>query len=347
MHPNQACSLDHAVSITLQQLLDTLAEPSLVVADGIILMSNPPARAALGAAIDGRDVRFAIRHPAAIEQLLGGSAMTADVELVGVGEAERRWVMSISPLADGLKFVRLIERSAVHAAERMRVDFVANASHELRTPLAAIVGYAETLREADPALDDETRARFAAIVHDEARRMQHIVEDLISLSRIEAERFTVPSDRLPILPIVERAMTNHRHMAEERNSEMLLEAAPALPMIAGDGSQLLQLFDNLISNALRYGRPATPVKIELARKDRFVRISVTDQGEGIPAEFIPRLTERFFRVDQGRSRALGGTGLGLAIVKHIVERHRGRMEISSKLGEGTAVSILLPAVEAS
>ena len=339
--------MDQAVSTTVQQLIDGLDEPGLVVADGIVRMSNAAARAALGASIDGRDVRLAIRHPAAVERLMAISAAPSEVEFAGLGEAERHWLMSLIPLGEGSKFVRLTDRSAVNAAERMRVDFVANASHELRTPLATIVGYAETLREADAALDRDTRARFAAIVHDEARRMQRIVEDLISLSRIEAERFIAPDDRLPIEPLVERAVANHRHMADERNSEILLEIEAGLPVVTGDSRQLLQLFDNLISNALRYGRAATSVKIKAAPDGRFVRVSVTDQGEGIPAELIPRLTERFFRVDGGRSRALGGTGLGLAIVKHIVERHRGRLEINSKLGEGTRVSVLLPLAVAS
>ncbi|MDQ2877563.1 MAG: ATP-binding protein [Pseudomonadota bacterium] len=326
----------------LQTLLDGFDEPSLVVTASVVVMSNAPARAALGDSIDGRDVRLVIRHPAAIERLIGNNGVE-DVELVGVGQADRRWQMRVVPLADGSKFVRLIDRSATHAAEQMRVDFVANASHELRTPLATIVGYAETLREADDGIDEATRARFAAIIHDEARRMQRVVEDLISLSRIESERFSPPSERLPLTPLVELAVEGHKRIAEERGSVLRLDAEPGLPLVAGDRSQLFQVFENIVANALRYGRAGTPVTIELRQEGRFVRVSVADQGEGIPAELIPRLTERFFRVDTGRSRALGGTGLGLAIVKHIVERHRGRLEIESQSGVGTTVSVLLPA----
>lgn len=326
----------------LQTLLDGFSEPSLVVAGGLIVMSNAAARAALGESIDGRDIRLAIRHPAAIERLTGSSGESSDVELVGVGEADRRWQMRVVALADGSKFVRLIDRSAVHAAEQMRVDFVANASHELRTPLATIVGYAETLREDDGAIDEPTRARFAAIIHDEAKRMQRVVEDLISLSRIEAERFSPPSERLPLTPLVELAVEGHRRIADERGSAVSVDAEPDLPMVAGDRSQLLQVFENVIANALRYGRIGTPVAVTLRREGRFVRVAVADHGDGIPAELIPRLTERFFRVDASRSRALGGTGLGLAIVKHIVERHRGRLEIESQIGVGSTVSVLLP-----
>lgn len=329
----------------LQILLNGFDEPSLVVADGVVVMSNTAARAALGGSIDGRDVRLVIRHPAAIERLMGNGDARADVALVGVGEADRRWQMRVVPLADGSIFVRLNDRSAMHAAEQMRVDFVANASHELRTPLATIVGYSETLREADEAIDDQTRARFAAIIHDEAKRMQRVVEDLISLSRIEAERFSPPSDRLSLTSLAELAVEGHKRIADDRGSALRLHADADLPLVAGDRSQLLQVFENIVANALRYGRAGTPVKVALRQEGRFVRVAVSDEGEGIPAELIPRLTERFFRVDAGRSRALGGTGLGLAIVKHIVERHRGRLEIESHLGVGTTVSILLPHAE--
>jgi two-component system phosphate regulon sensor histidine kinase PhoR len=217
----------------------------------------------------------------------------------------------------------------------------------LRTPLATIVGYAETLREADAAMDEPTRARFAAIIHDEALRMQRVVEDLISLSRIEGERFTPPVQRVMLAPLVEIAVEGHRRMADERGSALRVDAAPDLPPVLGDRGELLQVLENLIANALRYGRPGTPVTVLLQPEGRFIRLSVRDEGDGIPAELIPRLTERFYRVDPGRSRALGGTGLGLSIVKHIVERHQGRLDIESELGVGATVSVLLPAAPVS
>jgi two-component system phosphate regulon sensor histidine kinase PhoR len=328
----------------LRALLEALAEPGLIVADGLVASSNAAARAVFGAVIDGRDVRLAIRHPAAIERLAGTPRHEHEdaIELVGIGGSERRWLMTVTPLPGGARFVRLTDRSAAHAAEQMRVDFVANASHELRTPLATILGYAETLREADAAIDAATRARFAAILHDEARRMQRVVEDLISLSRIEGERFNTPAEQLRLAPIVEAAVESHRHEADQRGSALRIDSSPDLPPIRGDRAELSQVLDNLIGNALRYGRPGTPVTIALREVGDAVRLSVSDEGEGIPAELIPRLTERFYRVDPGRSRALGGTGLGLAIVKHIVERHRGRLDIDSQVGVGTTVSVLLP-----
>src|SRR5688572_6613863 len=188
----------------VQDLVDALPEPALIVRGGIVTAANCAALQLLGDRIVDQDVRLAIRHPAAVERLLAPAPDQADeVELVGIGEPERRWMMAVAPLGDGSLFVRLTDRSEAHAAERMRVDFVANASHELRTPLATLVGYAETLREQSGELDAATRERFTIIVHDEARRMQRLVEDLISLSRIEAERYSAPQESLALAPLIE------------------------------------------------------------------------------------------------------------------------------------------------
>ena len=326
------------------RLVEALPEPSLVVDKGRVLVSNAAARAILGDSVDGSDVRLAIRHPAALERLLGeGPAAADEVELVGVGGPERRWMMTVRPLAGGWRFVRLADRSEAHAAERMRVDFVANASHELRTPLATLVGYAETLREAANGIDEATRSRFTAIIHDEARRMQRLVEDLISLSRIEGEKFSPPTDAVDIGWLFEEARRAAANGAAERGCAVELEVPSGLPAVAGDRAQLLQLYDNLLGNALRYGSGGGSVRLEAVAEGATVRTAVVDCGEGIAKEHIPRLTERFYRVDTTRSRSAGGTGLGLSIVKHIVERHRGGLLIESELGKGTRVSVTLPA----
>src|SRR4051812_48567587 len=230
----------------IEDILETLPEPALVVAAGRVRASNGAARAILGTEIDGEDVRLALRHPAAVERLLTANPQgPEEAELVGLGEAERRWTMNVTPLPDGALFVRLTDRSEAHAAEQMRVDFVANASHELRTPLATLVGYAETLREQGDALDPATRSRFTGIVHDEARRMQRLVEDLISLSRIEAERFTAPTEALDLQPLVEEAVSLCQTSASERGCELKTSLAKGLPLVAGDRAQLLQVLDNL------------------------------------------------------------------------------------------------------
>ena len=328
-------------------MIEALPEPAFLIEAGKIILANRAARGLLGSEAEGVDVRDALHHPAAVEYLTrDGASAEGEVDLRGLGGANRRWRMNVADLAGSGYLVRLTDRSEVNAAEQMRVDFVANASHELRTPLATLVGYAETLRERDAEIDEETRLRFTGIVFDEARRMQRLVEDLISLSRIEAEKFSVPTDALSLPDLVEEARHGIGAAARERGSEIHIDAARDLPAIIGDRSQMLQMIDNLLGNALRYGQKGTPVRVAIEHIGEMIRLTVTDQGEGIAPEHLPRITERFYRADPGRSRALGGTGLGLAIVKHIVDRHRGRLTIQSELGVGTSVQILLPVAAA-
>ena len=331
-----------------RRLIEGLGEAAIIVRGATVVMSNRAARNLLGIAIENVDVRQVLPHPALIERLVRGRvAGHEEVEASGFGGARRQWLVRISPLGEGDLLVRLIDRSEARAAEQMRVDFVANASHELRTPLSTLIGYTETLRERTSELDAETQERFLSIVHDEARRMQRVVEDLISLSRIEAEKFTTPTEAVDLEQLIEVSVESAKRMADERKSQLVTDIAADLPPIAADASQVLQVLDNLITNALRYGEPGTPVKVSATLEDEMVHVSVTDQGEGIAPEHIKRLTERFYRVDTSRSRSLGGTGLGLSIVKHIVERHRGRLTIESKLSKGTTVHVLLPVAAGS
>ena len=328
-------------------LLEAVDEPLLIVRNRRVLLANTAARSALGSHIEGGDVRLAIRHPAAAELFAGDEEIDRDpisrTELVGLGEVARRWVMTTSGLADGSRLVRLTDRSESHASEKMRTDFVANASHELRTPLATLLGFLETLQDESAANDRKARSRFLKIMFDEARRMQQLVEDLISLSRIEAERFTMPRESVDLLPLIDELRTSCRQMLEEKQSTIVVRGAGKSWLVLGDRPQLLQLLRNLVVNALKYGRPQSDIVVEFAEvRDDMLRVSVIDKGEGIAPEHLPRLTERFYRVDPGRSRAVGGTGLGLAIVKHIVGRHRGSLEIRSTLGEGKAVHIFRP-----
>ena len=326
-----------------RRLIEGLTEAAIIVRGASVVMSNRAARNLLGVAIENVDVRQVLPHPALIERLVRGRVTGhEEVEAAGFGGARRHWLVRISPLGEGDLLVRLIDRSEARAAEQMRVDFVANASHELRTPLSTLIGYTETLRERTLELDGDTQERFLSIVQDEARRMQRVVEDLISLSRIEAEKFTTPTEAADLEQLIEVSVESAKRMADERQSELVTSIAPDLPPIAADASQILQVLDNLITNALRYGEPGTPVKVSATLEDEMVHVSVTDQGEGIAPEHVKRLTERFYRVDTSRSRSLGGTGLGLSIVKHIVERHRGRLTIESELGKGTTVHVLLP-----
>jgi two-component system, OmpR family, phosphate regulon sensor histidine kinase PhoR len=326
-----------------RRLIEGLTEAAIIVRGATVTMSNAAARNLLGVAIEGVDVRQVLPHPAVIERLVRGSLTgPEEVEAAGFGGSRRHWLVRIAPLGDGALMVRLIDRSEARAAEQMRVDFVANASHELRTPLSTLIGYAETLRERTGEIDGDTRERFLSIVHDEAQRMQRVVEDLISLSRIEAEKFTTPTDAIDLEQLIDIAVESARRMAEEKGSPLVCKVEADLPPVAADSAQILQVLDNLITNALRYGETGTPVTISAALEDAMGHVTVVDEGEGIAPEHLHRLTERFYRVDTSRSRSLGGTGLGLSIVKHIVERHRGRLTIESQLGRGTTAHVLLP-----
>ena len=323
-------------------LLAAFADPLLVVRDRRVLLANRAARHLLGAHIEGGDVRLAIRHPAAAEHLARDEDGDEPVriELVGLGELGRPWEMLISPLPGGNRLVRLIDQSQTRAAEQMRVDFVANASHELRTPLATLIGFIETLQD-EAAVDPATRQRFVGIMAGEAVRMRDLLDDLMSLSRIEADRFAAPRDTVDLRPLVEEVRDALKPFANGRAIRIERGAGEAL--VAGDRSQLAQMLNNLIVNALKYGRAGTQIRVRLADAGPdLISLSVIDHGDGIPADHIPRLTERFYRVDPGRSRQVGGTGLGLAIVKHIVLRHRGRLDIKSKPGVGTKVEVTLP-----
>ncbi len=337
--PSPAAAAEGEPSIA--EMIDAIAEPVLLIAESRVTAANPPARTLLGQHIIGEDVRVAIRHPAAAERLMNPAEQnpSAPIHLVGLGTRDQRWEMRVKTLGDGRRLVHLIDRTGNYASERIRVDFVANASHELRTPLASLLGYVETLED-DAGEDPGLRRRFLKIMHDEALRMQRLIDDLISLSRIEAEKYRAPDNPVALDELIDEVCLELS--GAPRAAEVVTEIAET-PPVRGDASQLSQLLHNVIGNAMKYGREGTPILVTLAPEGRsMVRLSVSDQGEGIPPEHIPRLTERFYRVDSGRSRSLGGTGLGLSIVKHIVERHRGRMDIASIVGKGTTVTVLLP-----
>jgi two-component system phosphate regulon sensor histidine kinase PhoR len=243
-------------------------------------------------------------------------------------------------MGGGVAVIELINQTAEADISRAHTDFVANASHELRTPLASIIGYVETLQDDDAALDPPTAKKFLDTIHREAKRLQNLVSDLMSLSRVEAEKHDQPVDKVALRPLVERAA---RDAAGQNRLERLDLQMEKDLTIRGDAQQLEQLVRNLVDNALKYGAEESKVTVVLeAGPAGEVNLSVIDRGEGIAPEHLPHLTRRFYRTDPGRSRASGGTGLGLAIVKHIVERHRGRLDIRSKVSQGTTVSVRFP-----
>jgi two-component system phosphate regulon sensor histidine kinase PhoR len=324
-----------------------------------IVRANLAARRIFGRQLQGRDLSAVLRNPAlldAAEQVLSGQA-GCDVEFAVASPIERDFRAMVEPLprpgVDGAQAIlSLHDVTALRRMEQMRADFVANASHELRTPLSALLGFIETLRGA--AKDDaEARERFLAIMYEQASRMSRLVADLLNLSRIELNEHTLPSGKANIGAIVRRVVEGLELTARQRNMRIDLDLKADLPTVVGQEDELAQIFQNLLDNALKYGRDGTPVEIvaqvtdtpPLALAERggpVLSVSVRDHGDGIAREHLPRLTERFFRVDTARSRRLGGTGLGLAIVKHVVNRHRGVLTIDSTLGKGSIFTVFLP-----
>jgi two-component system phosphate regulon sensor histidine kinase PhoR len=334
-------------------IVERLPDP-LIVLDAYreVRRANAAARAAFGS-----DIGAVLRHPGlrgAIDRAFASGSVQS-VELVLPVPVQREVQASVvpmdPPLADGGQAVVVLsDRSREHAIERMRADFVANASHELRTPLASLIGFVETLR--GPAADDPpAQQRFLAIMAEQGARMNRLIDDLLSLSRIELTEHQVPSESIDLAVLLPRLVAGYEPRLAEHSARLDMQIAEDLPHVPADPDQLAQVLQNLLDNAVKYGRPDGTVRLSVqpappsggkwpARPG--VVLAVADQGAGIAREHLPRLTERFYRVDKGRSRAVGGTGLGLAIVKHIVNRHRGQLLIESEEGVGTTVSVWLP-----
>jgi two-component system phosphate regulon sensor histidine kinase PhoR len=234
----------------------------------------------------------------------------------------------------------------------MRSDFIANASHELRTPLSVLLGCVQTMR--GPARDDpEAQAEFFGLMEGQAQRMARLVDDLLALSRIELNEHTLPDEDVDMADVVGHVADVLALAAEARGIRIETELAPSLPRVTGDREELVQVLQNLVDNAIKYAAADSVVRVRgrvatdrippaLPNVSRCLVLSVEDRGEGIAAEHLPRLTERFYRVDTARSRQMGGTGLGLAIVKHVVNRHRGALTVESVPGKGSTFSVWLP-----
>ena len=318
------------------ELLDLLDPPSLLLRDGRIGHANPPAVSLFGAHVQGQDVRLALRHPDVLALITSGN--NGSVRVTGLSTSGSIWEVQCNALSDGQQFLMLPALSVQASVARAHADFVANASHELRTPLAAVLGYVETLKDPKAGDDPATRNRFLGIIGKEAQRMQGLVEDLMSLSRIEAVKHQQPSETVDLVAIARLCMGEVADQDRVSFTSNVENAA-----MLGDKGQLAQVLRNLIENAFKYGAADGQIRVTLEQgQTGWINVSVADEGEGIAPEHMPRLTERFYRADAARSRQVGGTGLGLSIVKHIVERHRGRFDIVSQVGHGTTATCIFP-----
>ncbi|MFN3516364.1 MAG: sensor histidine kinase [Novosphingobium sp.] len=323
----------------VHETIEPLGQPLLILDGARIVDANAAARKALGQHLLGQDARIGLRHPDAMRLIEMGDGDS--VNIPGFTGGKTLWQLTRRNIEGQRWMIELADRSGEAQISRAHTDFVANASHELRTPLASITGYVETLAEDGNEIDEATEKRFLGIIQREAQRMISLVEDLMTLSHVEAEKFDRPTEELDLGHLAARVVAEVSSLQGKERVELVGKLVPA--RVLGDSRQLEQVLRNLIDNALKYGAPDQPVRVEVqVGETGKVAILVTDRGPGIAPEHLPHLTRRFYRTDPGRSRASGGTGLGLAIVKHIVERHGGILEIASQLGEGTRVQVILP-----
>lgn len=336
-------------------VLDTFAAPILLLnARRIVLEANQAAHELFGTRLVNHDLAHSLRHPAALDAASaaiaeGRQSTTPITLLTPVTGYYELHALPVPPDRDAEVRAALIllDVTAAHQVEQMRADFVANVSHELRSPLSALAGFIETLK--GPAKEDvAARARFLDIMEGEAHRMARLIDDLLSLSRVEANEHLRPRAAVNIAGLLARSRDVLGPKAAARGIPLELDCPDGLPPVAGDQDQLYEVFHNLLDNALKYGPSGKPITIRAQMVERIpeiggqgLRVCVHNSGDPIAPEHLPRLTERFYRVDKARSRDIGGTGLGLAIVKHIVNRHRGRLSIESSAENGTSFCIYL------
>ena len=327
-----------------QALVQRLPDPLITLdATRQVQRTNDAARVAFGPGIGA-----VLRHPGLRGALDRAQAdgLVQSAELSLIAPMAREVLATVipleRPLADGGRFVVVLsDRTRERMVERMRADFVANASHELRTPLTSLIGFIDTLR--GPAADDPpAQSRFLGIMAEQAQRMNRLIDDLLSLSRIELNEHQPPAARVEVAALLRRVIEVFEPRLEARRIRLELVVPETLPAVIGDPDQLDQVLQNLLDNAIKYGRDGGTLRVTAQAVAGHVSVAVGDDGAGVPRAQLPRLTERFYRADKHRSRAVGGTGLGLAIVKHIVSRHRGRLTIESTEGVGTTVTFTLP-----
>jgi two-component system, OmpR family, phosphate regulon sensor histidine kinase PhoR len=324
---------------------DALGDPCLILdRRAVVLHRNPPAAAEFPAVAEGSVVTLALRSPALLGAIdavrRNGAAQSVELHQTVPNETWHRASVAPLPGGGGLLSVTLHNLTDQKRLEQLRSDFIANASHELRTPLTSLVGFIDTLL--GPAAKDEAaRARFLGIMRQQAARMSALIDDLLSLSRIELRQHLRPTGSVDLAKLLADVRDGLETQATEAGVAISIDAPQAIA--TGDANELQEVFENLLDNAIKYGGEGGRVEMAVSpgRSGYDYAVTITDHGAGIAAEHVPRLTERFYRVDADSSRKKKGTGLGLAIVKHIVNRHRGQLTIRSKPGEGTRVEVLL------
>ncbi len=332
----------------LAALINALPEPALLVdRASTVIAGNVPAAAVFGRIRTGEPISFTIRNPQIIEAIRAAAGgQTQRFEINERFPAERALEAHVAPVVFAHELPELFllsfrDLTQERRLAQMRTDFVANASHELRTPLASLLGFIDTLQ--GPARDDaKARDKFLKIMGEQARRMARLINDLMSLSRIELSLHLQPQTRVDLAGIVAQVCDTMNSLAEEQNVALTLKREAAEAFVLGDRDELIRVFENLVENALKYGASGKRVEVTLSAAAGEAAVSVRDFGSGIAPEHLPRLTERFYRVDVETSRAQGGTGLGLSLAKHVLARHRGTLSIESEPGKGAIFTARIP-----
>lgn len=347
----------HPHALLIESLIGGLPGPAIVLdRDGRVIAFNEAATSIAPALHRGEPALITLRMPELVDAIRRASKRREPqrVEFFERVPLDRWFEAFVTPVklatgGDGRSDILLMtfnDLSPLRRVEEMRADFIANASHELRTPLAALLGFVETLQ--GPAKDDPAaREKFLAIMRGQATRMARLIDDLLSLSRIELNAHLAPNTAVDLAPIVRQVAEGLQTLARDRGVEIKVAAPQDALIVLGDRDELIRALENLVENALKYGAAGKRVDITLAQAQTRAgtpeaRVAVRDYGPGIAPEHLPRLTERFYRVDVADSRAQGGTGLGLALVKHVLNRHGGRLTIESTLGAGATFTMHLP-----
>lgn len=350
------CDLSKLLDNQIQWDISELQRVGSLFEDGLLLVdytkrihfANAAASKMLGEELVNRDFSAIFENEAVDDIFNNITPKSRPQEFIHTQEkgVKRQLRVKLNYMSEEHVAVTVMDMTLRRNLDKVRRDFVANVSHELRSPLTSLIGFIETMR-ADDEIDTDTRKHFLSIMDEESKRMTRLIDDLISLSRVEVEEHIVPDEIVDISDVTSSVIELFHDRARRQNMDLIfkdeLKSNPELSIIHGDRDEIVEVIHNLIENAIKYGYPDTAITIHIAASGhQHLRLGVTNYGEGIEERHIPRLTERFYRVDKARSRQKGGTGLGLAIVKHIINRHRGKLSIQSELGKTTSFNVQLP-----
>ena len=332
--------------------LSQILEDGLILCNesGLIISSNDVARQFLNKKLNSRNIYefIEIAEFKNLEESNQKNNLNEEFHFQTSDILKRSLIIKVKKIEDNLFAILLLDMTSQRNLEKVRRDFVANVSHELRSPLTSLVGFIETLLSGN-VQDEETRNKFLKIMDEESKRMNRLIDDILSLSKVETEEHITPNTTISLIDPIKHIISSINEKRLKEDNKILIDDLRDDPeinfFISGNIDEINQVFVNLLENAIKYGFDNTNVIVRIEQlKNKEIRVSVINNGEGIPDKYIERLTERFFRVDKARSRKIGGTGLGLAIVKHILIKHRAQLSINSIPNQETNFSITFPII---